>query len=178
MSSALRHNRAFRILPTGVLRVNRDPASRVWTSLPDAAASETLQFAMHLRKHLSPHQTGRLQLTKLLGEHLLRHPRQKPLQFGEPLWPIQQTPQRRYLPPPTNQVDQIREPAVLGSGFSHNRYPFGYYGTLRPNATQWNGLSDVTDARLLVRHLQWAATTPEARDQALHVVNGDIFRWS
>ena len=43
---------------------------------------------------------------------------------------------------------------------------------------QWNGLTDMTDARLLARHLLWAATTPAARDQAFNVVNGDVFRWS
>jgi nucleoside-diphosphate-sugar epimerase len=43
---------------------------------------------------------------------------------------------------------------------------------------QWNSLTDMTDARLLARHLQWAATTPAARDHAFNVVNGDIFRWS
>jgi nucleoside-diphosphate-sugar epimerase len=44
--------------------------------------------------------------------------------------------------------------------------------------TQWNSLTDMTDARLLARHLEWAATTPAARDQAFNVVNGDVFRWS
>ncbi|WP_238298494.1 SDR family oxidoreductase, partial [Methylobacterium soli] len=43
---------------------------------------------------------------------------------------------------------------------------------------QWNGLTDVTDARLLAQHLAWAATTPAARDHAFNVVNGDVFRWS
>jgi nucleoside-diphosphate-sugar epimerase len=42
---------------------------------------------------------------------------------------------------------------------------------------QWNGLTDMTDARLLARHLEWAATTPAARNQALNIVNGDVFRW-
>ncbi len=46
------------------------------------------------------------------------------------------------------------------------------------SAAQWNGLSDMTDARLLARHLLWAATTPEARNEAFNVVNGDVFRWS
>ncbi len=36
----------------------------------------------------------------------------------------------------------------------------------------------MTDARLLAKHLVWAATTPDARDQAFNVVNGDIFRWN
>jgi nucleoside-diphosphate-sugar epimerase len=36
----------------------------------------------------------------------------------------------------------------------------------------------MTDARLLARHLEWAATTPAARNQAFNVVNGDVFRWN
>ncbi len=45
------------------------------------------------------------------------------------------------------------------------------------SAAQWGFLTDVTDARLLAAHLQWAAVTPAARDQAFNVVNGDVFRW-
>jgi nucleoside-diphosphate-sugar epimerase len=51
--------------------------------------------------------------------------------------------------------------------------PFLFPGS----AMQWNGLTDMTDARLLARHLEWAAITPAARDQAFNVVNGDVFRW-
>ena len=42
---------------------------------------------------------------------------------------------------------------------------------------QFEGLTDVTDARLLARHLSWASTTPSARNEAFNVVNGDVFRW-
>jgi nucleoside-diphosphate-sugar epimerase len=52
--------------------------------------------------------------------------------------------------------------------------PFLFPGS----AVQWNGLTDMTDARLLARHLQWASTTPGAQNQAFNVVNGDVFRWS
>ena len=52
--------------------------------------------------------------------------------------------------------------------------PFLFPGS----AAQWNGLTDMTDARLLARHLEWAATTEAARDKAFNVVNGDIFRWN
>jgi nucleoside-diphosphate-sugar epimerase len=52
--------------------------------------------------------------------------------------------------------------------------PFLFPGS----SAQWNGLTDITDARLLARHLTWAATTNAARDQAFNVVNGDFFRWS
>ena len=51
--------------------------------------------------------------------------------------------------------------------------PFLFPGS----AMQWNGLTDMTDARLLARHLAWASTTAVARDQAFNVVNGDVFRW-
>ncbi|MFW0717490.1 SDR family oxidoreductase [Pedobacter sp. N23S346] len=46
------------------------------------------------------------------------------------------------------------------------------------SAAQWNGLSDVTDARILAEHLIWASTTEAAKNEAFNVVNGDVFRWS
>jgi len=52
--------------------------------------------------------------------------------------------------------------------------PFRFPGS----AAQWNGLTDMTDAHLLARHMLWAATTPKAADHAFNVVNGDIFRWN
>ena len=52
--------------------------------------------------------------------------------------------------------------------------PFRFPGS----AAQWNGLTDMTDARLLARHLLWAATEPRAADEAFNVVDGDVFRWS
>jgi nucleoside-diphosphate-sugar epimerase len=51
--------------------------------------------------------------------------------------------------------------------------PFRFPG----HPAQWNGLTDMTDAGQLARHLVWAATTPAARDEAFNVVNGDVFRW-
>jgi nucleoside-diphosphate-sugar epimerase len=52
--------------------------------------------------------------------------------------------------------------------------PFRWPGS----AAQWHGLSDVTDARVLAKHLIWAANTEAAHNQAFNVVNGDVFRWS
>src|SRR6267154_857952 len=52
--------------------------------------------------------------------------------------------------------------------------PFLFPGS----AVQWNSLTDMTDARLLARHLEWAVTTDAARNQAFNVVNGDVFRWN
>ncbi|MDW9379282.1 SDR family oxidoreductase [Chryseobacterium sp. JV558] len=42
---------------------------------------------------------------------------------------------------------------------------------------QWNGLSDVTDARVLAQQLVWASTTESAKNQAFNIANGDVFRW-
>ncbi|MEL6064413.1 MULTISPECIES: SDR family oxidoreductase [unclassified Methylobacterium] len=52
--------------------------------------------------------------------------------------------------------------------------PFIFPGS----AAQWNGLTDMTDARLLARHLLWASTEPKAANEAFNVVDGDVFRWS
>ena len=43
---------------------------------------------------------------------------------------------------------------------------------------QWTSLTDMTDARLLARHLVWASTSEAGKNQAFNVVNGDIFRWN
>lgn len=42
---------------------------------------------------------------------------------------------------------------------------------------QWNFLTDVTDARILAKQLEWAATTPAAYGHAFNCSNGDLFRW-
>jgi nucleoside-diphosphate-sugar epimerase len=63
--------------------------------------------------------------------------------------------------------------AVYASLCRETGRPFRFPGS----AVQWNCLTDMTDARLLARHMLWATTTPAARDQAFNVVNGDVFRW-
>ncbi len=63
--------------------------------------------------------------------------------------------------------------AVYASLCRETGQPFVFPGS----HLQWNALTDVTDARLLAQHLEWAAMTPEAHNQAFNVVNGEIFRW-
>ncbi len=63
--------------------------------------------------------------------------------------------------------------AVYASICKETGRPFRWPGS----EAQWNGLSDVTDARILARQLIWAATTEAARNQAFNIVNGDVFRW-
>lgn len=45
------------------------------------------------------------------------------------------------------------------------------------SGAQFNGVTDITDARLLGRQAVWAATEPRAANQAFNTVNGDLFRW-
>lgn len=42
---------------------------------------------------------------------------------------------------------------------------------------QWNGVSDVTDAKVLAKQLVWASSTKSAKNQAYNITNGDVFRW-
>lgn len=42
---------------------------------------------------------------------------------------------------------------------------------------QWNGVSDVTDAKVLAKQLVWASSTESAKNQAYNITNGDVFRW-
>ncbi len=51
--------------------------------------------------------------------------------------------------------------------------PFAFPGS----PAQWSGLTDMTDAGQLARHLLWATETTAAHDQAFNIVNGDVFRW-
>jgi len=51
--------------------------------------------------------------------------------------------------------------------------PFVFPGS----ETQWNGVTDMTEAGLLADQMVWAATTPAAADTAFNIVNGDTFRW-
>jgi nucleoside-diphosphate-sugar epimerase len=53
-------------------------------------------------------------------------------------------------------------------------WPFVFPGSPQ----QWEGLTDVTDARILASQLEWAATAEAARNQAFNIVNGDVFRWN
>jgi nucleoside-diphosphate-sugar epimerase len=51
--------------------------------------------------------------------------------------------------------------------------PFVFPGS----ATQWNGVTDVTDADLLADQMIWAAAAEAGHDQAFNTANGDVFRW-
>jgi nucleoside-diphosphate-sugar epimerase len=64
--------------------------------------------------------------------------------------------------------------AVYASICKETGRPFRFPGS----EAQWNGLCDVTDARMLAKQLRWAADTDAARNEAFNITNGDYFRWS
>ena len=63
--------------------------------------------------------------------------------------------------------------ALYGSICRETGEPFVFPGSPQ----QYNGVTDITDARLLGRHVAWSATAPEARNEAFNTVNGEVFRW-
>lgn len=63
--------------------------------------------------------------------------------------------------------------ALYGSICRETGRPFVFPGS----PEQWEGVTDVTDARQLARQLEWAANDPSAANEAFNVVNGDVFRW-
>lgn len=63
--------------------------------------------------------------------------------------------------------------AVYGTICRITGEPFVFPGSPQ----QYNGVTDLTDARLLGRHAVWSATEARARNQAFNTVNGDVLRW-
>jgi nucleoside-diphosphate-sugar epimerase len=63
--------------------------------------------------------------------------------------------------------------AVYASICKETGQPFVFPGSKQ----QYEAVTDMTDARLLARHLTWASTHAEGSNQAFNVVNGDVFRW-
>ena len=73
----------------------------------------------------------------------------------------------------SNAMNMGRTLAVYATLCRALKLPFVFPGSRH----QWDGLTDVTDASLLGRQLEWAAHSPAARNQAFNTVNGDVFRW-
>ncbi|USI72561.1 SDR family oxidoreductase [Sphingomonas morindae] len=63
--------------------------------------------------------------------------------------------------------------AVYASLCRETGRPFRFPGS----PAQWSGLTDMTDAGQLARHLLWATETEAAHNEAFNLVNGDVFRW-
>ena len=63
--------------------------------------------------------------------------------------------------------------AVYGAICRATGEPFVFPGS----PEQWNGVTDLTDARLLGRHVAWSTVEPAGANEAFNTVNGEVFRW-
>ncbi|WP_264433977.1 SDR family oxidoreductase [Flavobacterium agricola] len=64
--------------------------------------------------------------------------------------------------------------AVYASICKEHNLPFIFPGS----KAQWEGSSDVTDAKILAKQIIWATQTPLTNNKAFNILNGDVFRWS
>lgn len=74
---------------------------------------------------------------------------------------------------PGNPLNLVSLIAVYAAISKELNVPFRFPG--RPGA--YRPLIELTDADLLAKATVWAATTPEAANQAFNINNGDLFRW-
>lgn len=74
---------------------------------------------------------------------------------------------------PTNSMNMGATLAAYAAICRELGRPFVFPGS----PVQYEGVTDVTDARLLAEQLAWSATDPASANQALNIVNGDTFRW-
>ncbi|MDL2398870.1 SDR family oxidoreductase [Rhizobium mayense] len=72
-----------------------------------------------------------------------------------------------------NAMNMAATLGVYASICKETGRPFVFPGSPQ----QWQAATDVTDTRLLARHLEWASTTDTAANLAFNVVNGEVFRW-
>jgi nucleoside-diphosphate-sugar epimerase len=74
---------------------------------------------------------------------------------------------------PTNSMNMGATLSAYGAICRERDLPFVFPGS----PVQYEGITDVTDARVLAEQLIWSATDPAGANQALNIVNGDVFRW-
>ncbi len=72
-----------------------------------------------------------------------------------------------------NAMNMGQTLAVYATLCKETGKPFIFPGS----EAQWKGVTDMTDASLLAEQLEWAATSPAAKNEDFNVVNGDVFRW-
>ncbi|GAA1749823.1 SDR family oxidoreductase [Aeromicrobium alkaliterrae] len=72
-----------------------------------------------------------------------------------------------------NAMNMAQTLAVQASICRELDRPFVFPGS----RTQWDGLTDMTDAELLAEHMIWASTEEVAANESYNIANGDVFRW-
>nr|AZB52808.1 iridoid synthase [Centranthera grandiflora] len=74
---------------------------------------------------------------------------------------------------PCSMMNTVSTLCVYAAICKHEGKPLVYTGT----EVSWTCLWDAVDSDLLAEHFVWAATRPEAKNQAFNVNNGDVFKW-
>jgi nucleoside-diphosphate-sugar epimerase len=72
-----------------------------------------------------------------------------------------------------NAMNMVATICAYASICRERGLPFVFPGS----ETQWNGLTDVTDAELLAEQILWCATDERGQNEAFNIANGDVFRW-
>jgi nucleoside-diphosphate-sugar epimerase len=75
---------------------------------------------------------------------------------------------------PTNSMNMGATLAAYAAICRETGKPFVFPGS----PIQYEGVVDVTDAAVLAEQLLWSATDPRSANEALNIVNGDVFRWN
>jgi nucleoside-diphosphate-sugar epimerase len=73
-----------------------------------------------------------------------------------------------------NQMNMAATLGAYAAICKATRRPFVFPGSPQ----QYDAVVDITDGRIIAKHLLWAATTPAARNNAFNIVNGEVFRWN
>ncbi|XP_024521502.1 3-oxo-Delta(4,5)-steroid 5-beta-reductase [Selaginella moellendorffii] len=74
---------------------------------------------------------------------------------------------------PRSYMNCILALVVYAAICKRDKLPFRFFGS---RAT-WEGLTCASDADLIAEQEIWAATHPAAKNQALNITNGDVFKW-
>ena len=72
-----------------------------------------------------------------------------------------------------NAMNMVATLCVYATICKERGLPFVFPGS----ETQWNGVTDVTDAELLAEQILWAGTSESGQNEAFNIANGDVFRW-
>jgi nucleoside-diphosphate-sugar epimerase len=72
-----------------------------------------------------------------------------------------------------NAMNMVLTLAAYATICKEKGLPFVFPGS----ETQWNSVTDVTDADLLAEQIIWAGTNEAGQNEAFNIANGDVFRW-
>ena len=73
-----------------------------------------------------------------------------------------------------NQMNMAATLGAYAAICKETGLPFAFPGSPQ----QYEAVVDITDGRIISKHMLWAATEPVARNNAFNIANGEVFRWN